>query len=303
MAGLRRDFCDDGVEVASVAFSIDPQSRRQISTTRDSYTHAFILFATAHLYRLNGDPELLAFAGRIAAFIDREMVDPIHGGVIDAIPVVSAPKRQNPQMHLLEAYLALENTVSGQGWLDRADTLVTLFYERMAKADRAVLLEHFAHDWSPHADQTMAAVFEPGHHYEWSWLLDRHQRLSGRDHGDWRMMLHATAARHGHAPGGLIYDEVLPDGRVAKPSHRLWPHTEAIKAAAVRHREGDREALNDALRMADLLDTHFLDAPFPGGWTDQISSTGEALVGYVPASSLYHLFLAATEADHMANAA
>jgi mannose/cellobiose epimerase-like protein (N-acyl-D-glucosamine 2-epimerase family) len=300
MATLRREFCDDDADIASAAFSVDPHSGKQLSATRDSYTHAFILFATAHLFRLTGDRALLTFALRIATFIERNMMDPVHGGAIDALPAASGAKRQNPQMHLLEAYLALEEAAPGRGWIERADTLVVLFHDRLGKADRGVLLEHFAHDWAPHADPAMASVFEPGHHYEWAWLLDRHQRLSGRGHGVWRTVLHAKAVSHGHAPGGLIYDEVFADGQVAKCSHRLWPHTEAIKAAAVRHCDGDAQALGDARRMAALLHEHFLDRPFVGGWTDQISSTGEALVDYVPASSLYHLFLAAAEADLMA---
>lgn len=300
MASLRRDFCDDGAEMASVAFSIDPQSGRRIADARDSYTHAFVLFATAHLFRLTGDPALLAFARRVGTFVEREMIDRVHGGVIDALPPQSPTKRQNPQMHLLEAYLALEEAAPEQGWLERASALVTLFHDRLTLAGPGVLLEHFAHDWSEHPDPAMRAVFEPGHHYEWAWLLDRHQRLSGRDHSNWRTTLDTTAARHGHAEGGLIYDEVAVTGTASKASHRLWPHTEAIKAAAVRHRLGDPAALPFARQMATLLAAHFLDTPFKGGWTDQISPSGAATVAYVPASSLYHLFLAASEAATMA---
>jgi mannose/cellobiose epimerase-like protein (N-acyl-D-glucosamine 2-epimerase family) len=54
-----------------------------------------------------------------------------------------------------------------------------------------------------------------------------------------------------------------------------------------------------AERMGTILADHFLDTPFIGGWTDQITEAGAPKVDYVPASSLYHLFLAATEADNM----
>ena len=265
MTSLRRDFCDDGTATASIAFSIDPVSGMRLSEMRDSYTHAFILFATAHLYRLTGDAKLLAFADRITTFIEREMTDNVHGGVIDALPTVSDAKRQNPQMHLLEAYLALEEAAPGRGWIERADRLVALFHDRLTLADHGVLLEHFARDWTDHPNPAMRAVFEPGHHYEWAWLLDRYQRLSGRGDSSWRARLDQIAAGHGHAPSGLIYDEVGADGRVSKPSHRLWPHTEAIKAAVVRHRWGDPEALPFARQMAALLADHFLDLPFEGG--------------------------------------
>lgn len=300
MASLRRDFCDEDGNTASVAFSVDPSSGRRVSETRDSYTHAFVLFAAAHLYRSNGDAGLLAFADRIAAFLERDMTDREHGGVFDTWPSVATTKRQNPQMHLLEAYLALEEAAPGRGWIDRADALVTLFEERLTLAEEGVLLEHFAHDWGRHPDPAMAATVEPGHHYEWAWLLDRHQRLSGRSHDAWRAALHATAFRRGHAPGGLIHDEVAADGRILKASHRLWPHTEAMKSAVARHHDGDGTARIEGERMAALLAAHFLDRPFVGGWTDQISPAGTPLVDYVPASSLYHLFLAASEAGRMA---
>jgi mannose/cellobiose epimerase-like protein (N-acyl-D-glucosamine 2-epimerase family) len=300
MASLRRDFCEESGAVASVAFSINPHDAQIVSATRDSYTHAFVLFAIAHLYALGQDPSLLELARRLNTYVEREMLDFVHGGVVDAIPANGTAKRQNPQMHLLEAYLALEGVAPGQGWLERADALVTLFYERMTRPEHGVLLEHFAADWSAHADSTMAAVFEPGHHYEWAWLLDRHERLSGRNHAAWRETLYDIAARHGHAPGGLIFDEVGAEGRVSKSSHRLWPHTEAIKAAMIRHRCGDVHALPFARHMASLLLEHFLDTPFIGGWTDQISPVGAPAVGYVPASSLYHLFLAASEAAAVA---
>jgi len=299
MNGLRRDFIEDGAERASIAFSIDPLTGSAVSDARDSYTTAFVLFAIAHLYALNGDLALLALADRIIAHVDRDMVDPIHRGVSDVAGNHTAPKRQNPQMHLLEAYLALEQTAPGRGYLSHADALITLFYDHMVDARNGVLLEHFSGDWGDHPELAMAAVFEPGHHYEWIWLLDRHEQAAGVDHGLWRSKLQDAAARYGHAASGLIVDEVNANGNVAKRSHRLWPHTEAIKAAAVRHRSGDPEAYDFANRMAALLADHFLDKPFVGGWTDQITNAGAPAVGYVPASSLYHLFLAATEAARM----
>lgn len=296
---LRRDFVEDGAEVASVAFSIDPLSGAIVSAARDSYTTAFVLFAIAHLHALNGDRALLELADRIIAFINRDMIDPRHAGVSDVANDHAAPKRQNPQMHLLEAYLALERAAPGRGYREHADALVALFYDRMTDAEHGVLLEHFSGDWGRHPQPEMAAVFEPGHHYEWIWLLDRHECAANTSHASWRHRLHSAAARYGHVANGLIVDEVDAWGIVTKPSHRLWPHTEAIKAAAVRHRAGDPEAYGFAQRMSALLAEHFLDRPFAGGWTDQITQLGAAKVDYVPASSLYHLFLAATEAATM----
>lgn len=296
MAALIRDYVEETDGVASVAFSIDPATRAIVSPVRDSYTHAFVLFAIARLHALNRDPALIALAERITAYIDRHLWDATHGGVRDALPFTATGKRQNPQMHLLEAYLELDATAPGHGFAERSAGLVALFDTRLF-GPHGALIEHFGEDWTHHADPQRARRIEPGHHYEWIWLLDQYQRASGHDVGAWRAALHDGVRDHGHHAGGLIFDELDLDRAVVKPSHRLWPHTEAIKAAAVHHAAGDPDAAAFAGRMAGLLAAHFLDRPFAGGWTDHLAPDLTPLVDYVPASSLYHLVLAAAQAD------
>jgi mannose/cellobiose epimerase-like protein (N-acyl-D-glucosamine 2-epimerase family) len=46
-----------------------------------------------------------------------------------------------------------------------------------------------------------------------------------------------------------------------------------------------------------VLLERFLDRPFRGGWIDHLSADGSPLVDYVPASSLYHLMFAASDAS------
>lgn len=296
MASLLRDFREDAGEQTSFAFSVDPGGRR-VSDVRDAYAHAFVLFSIAALYRLNGDAALLDVADRTIRFIDGGLSDATHGGLFDAAPIMSRDKRQNPHMHLLEAYLFLEQAAPGRGYLDRATQLVDLFKRRLFDERTGVLLEYFAQDWSALADPVRSVTWEPGHHFEWVWLLGEYARLSGTDMTDWETRLYNAALDDGVAPGGLIYDELAGDDRrVLKPSHRVWPHTEAIKAAATRHSAGDPNAAAFAEAMAGGLSGTFLDKPFPGGWIDHVDPAGRPLVAYVPASSLYHLFLASTEA-------
>ena len=297
MASLLRDFGDVSGREASFAFSVDAGGR-VVSGTRDAYAHAFVLFATAWLHRLTGDAELLRLADRTNAFVKARLVDVRYGGVFDVHPVAAREKRQNPLMHLLEAYLALERAAPGRGYLEDARGLVALFKARLFSERHGVLLEYFAEDWSPHADPAKADVFEPGHHFEWVWLLDEYERLSGDDLRQWRDRLYAVARDHGVAKDGLVYDELGADMSVRKSSHRVWPHTEAIKAAAARHAAGDAAALPFARAAARGLLDHFLDRPFAGGWVDHVDEAHAPLVDYVPASSLYHLFFAAAEAAH-----
>jgi mannose/cellobiose epimerase-like protein (N-acyl-D-glucosamine 2-epimerase family) len=128
------------------------------------------------------------------------------------------------------------------------------------------------------------------------WLLREYEELSGKSLLDARAALYDFALAHGVSENGLVHDELRSDGSVRKPSHRVWPHTEAIKAAGARR--ADLQPGADALaeQMADVLLDRFLDRPFVGGWIDHVSADGTPLVDYVPASSLYHLMFAASDA-------
>ena len=296
MASLQRDFAHDSGGETSFTFSIDGRGS-VVSDTRDAYTHAFVLFATAWLHRITGDVTLLTLAERTDAFVRAHLVDPRHGGVFESYPTTTRTKRQNPLMHLLEAYLALERSAPGRDWLARAATIIDLFRSRLFDRDRGVLLEHFAEDWSTHPDPALADVVEPGHHFEWVWLLEEYEQLAGIPLVEPREALHEFALAHGVSKDGLVQDELASDGSVRKRSHRVWPHTEAIKAAGTRHVDGDPGADALAEGMADVLLERFLDRPFRGGWIDHISADGSPLVDYVPASSLYHLMFAASDAS------
>lgn len=300
MSSLIRNFGESDGKDMSFAFSINPASAAAIvSPTRDAYTHAFVLFAIAALYELNGDRQLLDVADRTIRFLRRRMTDSVHDGLFDALPSTRALKRQNPHMHFLEAYLALERAAPEREYAANALDLVALFKRCFFRSPPGVLLEYFSEDWSACVEAGLAELWEPGHHFEWVWLLAETRRLVGEQVEPWATTLYAIARQHGLTSEGRIYDELSCDLKVTKPSHRLWPHTEAIKAAVAMNEAGDATALPFAATMAGhLLDT-FLDRPFAGGWIDHVTPEGTPLVTYVPASSLYHLFFAAEEATKL----
>jgi D,D-heptose 1,7-bisphosphate phosphatase len=296
MASLLRDFCMRSGRQASFAFSVGTDGRI-VSPVRDAYAHAFVLFALGWLHRLNGDRKLLSLADEVTAFIDEHLVDREHGGLFNQLPITDRSKRQNPHMHLLEAYLALDEAAPGRGYLDRAGALVTLFKERLFSAELGVLREHFSERWADHPDPLKQQIIEPGHHFEWVWLLRRYEERSGENLGPWIAQLYEIGGRGGISGGGLIFDQLALDMNVVKDSHRIWPHTEALKAAVVRQTDGDPLAPPYAGKMAGTLMENFLGRPIAAGWIDHLSAKGRPLVDYIPASSLYHLFLAAAEAE------
>jgi mannose/cellobiose epimerase-like protein (N-acyl-D-glucosamine 2-epimerase family) len=105
--------------------------------------------------------------------------------------------------------------------------------------------------------------------------------------------------RYGFDAEGFVVGELLDDGRVHKSSRRCWPHTEAIKAEVAAAETGDRAAAARAARTIDRLLAVFLGRPVAGGWIDHVDANGAPIVDAMPASTLYHVFLAAAEADRV----
>jgi len=270
------------------AFSIDAAGN-SVSQIRDSYTHAFVLFSLAALYGLTGEKQFLSAAESTLQFIDRYLICPDHGGLLDCQPSPESVKRQNPLMHFLEACLALHEAAPEGPYLERAGRIVGLFEARLFQPEAGALPEVFAADWS--LDPSATTYFEPGHHFEWIWLLDWFRRLGGRVVAQAEDRLWESAGGAcGVDPRGWCYDTVSLDRRPLKRSTRLWSHAEGAKAGLARYAAGEAQGLSFCAQMLQTLNEIFLDRPFPGGWIDHFDANLEPIVSYVPASSLYHLY-------------
>ena len=288
---LLKWFSDGGNLRQGLAFSIAPNGN-VVSQSRDAYAHAFILFALASAYRLAPDKKLTAAVDAIVAFMDDRLVDKQFGGVFDRYPDPAVIKLQNPLMHLLEAYLALHEAWPDRGFLERAGNVVALFRDRLFRTEHGVLLECYAVDWSAPEPPEPSAFFEPGHQYEWAWLLQWYDGLAGTDHSAIANRLWHSACDKGLSPDGLCVDEVAFDPALTKRGHRVWPHSEGVKAAMVRRRLGDSGSDKVLAVLLNALNTVFLARPFPGGWVDRVDADGNPQVDMVPASTLYHLYSA-----------
>lgn len=289
-------YSDDGDLSRGLAFSIGLNGST-VSTVRDAYAHAFILFALASAYRLNPDPKFRNAAEAIVAFVDMQLIDKQHGGLFESYPRQGTVKLQNPLMHLLEASLALHEAWPDRGHLDRAGRIVALFRDRLFRSAHGVLLERYASDWSAAEPPEPSTFFEPGHQFEWAWLLQWYDGLAGTDHGNIADRLWRSACEKGVGPDGLCFDEVAFDAAFTKRNHRAWPHTEGIKAAGVRIMRGDVKSETEFAAFLTALNSVFLVGPFPGGWLDRVDVDGNRMVDVVPASTLYHLYSALVEAS------
>jgi mannose-6-phosphate isomerase len=266
----------------------EPLDRR-----KDCYGHAFAVFALAHYGAAAGDASALADARALASLAAERLRDPRHGGYVEEAdeawrPLGTLPRRQNPHMHWVEALLALHDAAPDPALLADVARLVELLAARFVDARTGALGEHFGADWSP-AAAPAGSIVEPGHHYEWTWLLARAGGAGARvDAAALAERLFAFAERWGVDADGLAFDQVDRDGRVLAGSKRLWPQTERLKALAAR---GERERLRDALR------TCFARYARPeGGWREHLDRAGRPLVEHQNATSVYHVVLALREA-------
>lgn len=264
-----------------------------LDSRRDAYGHAFVVFAFASFYAATGERRALAHAHATIESVQRHLRDRVHGGYHEAgderwRPLAEGPRRQNPHMHWLEALLALHAQAPDAALLAEADALVALLRSRWFDAAHGCLGEFFAADWKPLAGAE-GEVVEPGHHYEWVWLLAQHARARGLGEPDpLAAALFEFAERHGVDAEGGVFDRVDRSGRVLAATRRLWPQTERLKALAARGARGE---------LAGALGRVFSRyASRTGGWTEHLAEDGSVLTDVQNATSVYHVVLALREA-------
>jgi mannose-6-phosphate isomerase len=174
-----------------------------------------------------------------------------------------------------------------------------LFASRFFQSASGVLGEYFDDELNP-AAETAGRIVEPGHHYEWVWLLRWYERESGQPVQRYVDGLYGHADKYGCDPKGMIVDEALIDGSHHLASHRTWPVTEAIKANVVEAAAGRKQAGERAVTMANMLLEHFLTRQPAGGWIDRLDQHGRPATDFMPASTLYHIMCAIDELDRFA---
>jgi mannose/cellobiose epimerase-like protein (N-acyl-D-glucosamine 2-epimerase family) len=270
-----------------------------LDPTVDLYDLAFVLFSLAWFARATGDVEALALARRTLAWTEQNMTH-TSGGYKNSSPALPGPRLQNPHMHLLEAALALYESSGERAYARCALNILQLFRAHFKDASSGAIGEYYTEQFlsSPEAE---GEHVEPGHLYEWVWLLDQAQKLLGVDARQDQLAVYEFAERHGvHTDSVSVIDTISRSGAPIRTSRRLWPQTEAIKAHCVMLRAGQPTC---AQRVVDgvrhLLTTHLSECP-PGAWRDSFTELGIANSGKIPASSLYHVMTAYSEVDRLA---
>jgi mannose/cellobiose epimerase-like protein (N-acyl-D-glucosamine 2-epimerase family) len=260
---------------------------------RDTYDHAFVLLALANVYALDRDAQIRSEIDALLSFLDTQLRSP-HGGFLEGLPAVM-PRRQNPQMHLFEAMIAVFDATHEAVFQNRAGDFFALFLANLYDKQKRVLGEYFEDDWS----RIEPVIVEPGHQAEWVWLLKGFERITGCPTGRPRAELLATALRYCDEVTGCLIDEGDAEGRIKRNTRRLWPQAEMAKAWIAQAEAGEGGAADKARAALARLERCYLRHPVPGGWYDQFDSDGTSLVATIPASSFYHVLCASVEAEQV----
>jgi mannose/cellobiose epimerase-like protein (N-acyl-D-glucosamine 2-epimerase family) len=294
---------DDGQFVSRLASDgsvLDPAA--------DLYDIAFGLFAMAWWFRLTGDLRAVAVARRSTEQIRAKLRSPAGIGFL-ARESDNGPLQQNPHMHLFEAAIFLAAFTGESAFLDLADELFTLAETKLFHAASGVLPELFDADWLPMGERGKFRV-EPGHHYEWVWLLNRYGALAGQPrayHIADRLFQFARKYGHDSERTGLIFDAVDQHGVPLAVDLRIWPNLEYLKAmVSMRERLGAGAEWSDVVIDATVarICQHYLrpksDGPAAqlaeGLWIDYLDGRSlQPKCDHVPASTLYHIMFAFTE--------
>jgi mannose/cellobiose epimerase-like protein (N-acyl-D-glucosamine 2-epimerase family) len=194
----------------------------------------------------------------------------------------------NPHMHLLEALLAWGEVEPATIWDRYADHIVGLCRTKFIDAEGGFLREHFDKDWNP-APGALGHVVEPGHQFEWAWLLARWGKMRGEPDAILAARrLFENGLRGVDPKRDAAVHALTDDFSVTQPSARLWAQTERIKAALILAEPGDDRLLKEALKGAACL-WRYLDTPLPGLWRDKFEPDGTFVEEPAPASSFYHI--------------
>lgn len=251
------------------------------------YDQAFVLLALAESQKVLGaEPGLTIQAEGLLAVI-RRLLKRAGPGYDSGLPE-RLPLRANPHMHLLEAALAWRELGASPVWADLVDEVEALALSRLIDAGSGALLERFGEDWRP-LPGIDGRLLEPGHLFEWAWLLQRCGDAAAQAAA---VRLIGLAEQHGVREGVTI-NALLSDFSVQDAEARLWPQTERLKANA-RLAITQPQCWKAAVEAGETLMRYLALEP-PGLWHDRLTVAGTFVTEPSPASSLYHIVAACLE--------
>ena len=275
---------EDGLCRTLLASDLTP-----LDETAMVYDQAFVMLALATARNV-GSKETTLEARAVAIRDQLRAASLPNGAVVEG---GEDAYQSNCHMHLLEACLAWEGAGGDAGWSTFADQLVTLARSTFIDAEGGFLREFFGPDWAPAAGEAGRLV-EPGHQFEWAWLMARYSRARSD-----ASALEIARKLFSHGVHGVserlavAVDAMNEDGTIRSQRARLWPQTEWLKAALIlaeMSHDGERHGYLEAAAAAQRGLWFYLTED--GLWRDKRLPDRSFIEEPAPASSLYHILAA-----------
>ena len=253
------------------------------------YDQAFVLLALATAKQASiGGGDVQA---RAEALRDDLLTNRLSSGAF--VEEGSAPYQSNCHMHLLEASLAWEEAGGDEHWKDLTDSLVKLALTSFIDQPGGFLREFFNDKWLP-ADGEDGQLVEPGHQFEWAWLLVKYGLRRNDDEAvDMARRLYKFGRRGINDRMSVAVDAMNSSGAIRSNRARLWPQTEWLKASlilsTVTHDIERQEYIDDAAAAQRAVWLYLTE---DGLWHDKRLPNRSFLEEPAPASSFYHIMAA-----------
>ncbi|HVE07682.1 MAG TPA: AGE family epimerase/isomerase [Paraburkholderia sp.] len=271
-------------------YSVDAQGA-PLDTTKDLYTHAFVVFACAEYAARSGNRDARDTLLRTSELIETRFAvrngEPAHGLLHAALSAdfatVTSSLQQNPLMHLTEAWLAARDATGDAAFDSALERLGGAIARVFVHAPTGCIAE------LPLVAQLQsegaANRLEPGHQFEWFWLVRQAGaplEASGLHEALERAFRFAQQQGVDPATGGVAaaLDE---SGRMQDATQRIWAQSEYLRALAV-HGEAQTRALLP--QQIARFSERFLR---PQGWFECKTPSGEVARDDMPSTTPYHL--------------
>lgn len=265
-----------------------------LNEERFLYEQAFVLLGAAGLYGATKDIQYLIEAQKLYTWISNNMK--AEEGFYTSYGNSGEPRQQNPHMHLFEALMELYVVSKEKYWLNEATKIYELYQKYFYDAQYKLLREFFESDWKTY-NPVKGDNIEPGHNYEWVWLLNHYRKLTDIDDKT-KNDLYAFALKTTNELG-LGYDECDPNGKIIRKTSRLWVQTEELKANLAQYEVTHNDIFIE--RAEQCLNNIFAYYLRDNGlWGDQLDDKLNELSAITPASTFYHIYLAFAEVTRIA---
>jgi mannose-6-phosphate isomerase len=289
-------------KIGGWAFSVNLENNNK-ELFYDLYAQAFVIFSFSHYFRATKDIRAKELAYSTFDFILENFIYKNAPGYYEALDESLRPmdnkRRHESHMHFLEACLFAYEVWEDDRFLKEAEHLIKLFTEYFYQEKKAILSEYFSNDLKEPLKDKGHIITEPGHYYEWIWLLKKYENFIGQK-GKFDILcmgLLTWANDFGWDKSfGGIYDELDHQGNVVEDTKRIWPFSEGLKAnTLLLDSSSDKLALKNKIsEMVEVFKTHYIDER--GFWTEWLDRELKPATDYMPGTTPYHVYFGIMEA-------